>query len=323
MKSSLKLLGLSVPLFALSFLAAGCYTQLVTMRDDDQSSDRSRYEESRTSDDADTNAVRGLSDYDEDVRGHFRTGFDFYYPSSWYWSFGYGDPYYSGFGFPGYYGYRFNPYGYSYYGYGYDPYYGGYNPYYAYNGYPFVTYGTAGTGYNRSRDAGYRRSGFNRTGGLSGSMNASVNSSLGVSPASRRSSSPVGGSVAPANRRNGTSVNRATTRNSGSGYLSRGRAITSNGSSAPGVKSTPSSGSRAPSNSGPRGSGASRGRGYSGSPGSGNSGNGGGSTRGGAPSGSSRNSSPSYTPAPSSAPSSGGSSGGSRTSGTSRSGKDK
>jgi hypothetical protein len=208
MKSSMKLSNLLVPLFAISIFASGCYTQLATTRDEGQSLDGSTYDESRAYGEADTLAPRGLSDYDEGVSGHFRSGFDFYYPSSWYWSLGYGDPYSYGFGYPGYYGSPYGYYGYgyghSYYGYGYNPYYGGFNPYYTYGGYPFVTYGVGGARNNQTRDAGYRRSGFTRNSGLSGGVRASVSSSLGVSPASRRSSSPGGGTVAPTNRRSGT-----------------------------------------------------------------------------------------------------------------------
>ena len=225
MKSSMKLLSLLVPLFSLSIFASGCYTQLAMTRDEDQSSDRSTYEQSRAHDDADTLAVRGLSDYDEDVRGHFRTGFDFYYPSSWYWGAGfYGDPFYNSYGFPGYYGYPYNYYGYGSYGYGYNPYYGGYNPYYGYGGYPVVTYSAIGTTRNQTREAGYRRSGLTRNSG-SGSVRASVNSSPTVSPASRRSNIQGGGAVSPSNRRSGTPTNRATTRTYSPASSSRGQSV--------------------------------------------------------------------------------------------------
>jgi hypothetical protein len=341
MKSTIRLLNLSVSLFALAIFASGCYTQLATTRDEDQTSDRPGYEASRSYNDADTVAARGISDFDEDVRGQYRAGFDFYYPSAWYWGAGfYGDPIYNLYGYPGYYGYPYNYYGYGYPGYGYGyGYYGGFNPYYGYNGYPFVTYAPGGTRYSQTRNAGYRRSGLNRTDGYSGGLRASVSSSLGVSPASRRSSSPGGTTVAPANRRSGTQINRGTARSSVSGSPSRARSFAApSGSSTPSARSTPSGGSRAPSSSAPRSSGTTRSRGYSDSPASGTNQNGGGSSRVGSPSpsssGSSRGSSPSYTPAPASSsparsssppPSSGGSSGGSggdnRSSGASRTGR--
>ena len=337
MKSTIRLLNLSVSLFALAIFASGCYTQLATTRDEDQTSDRSSYEASRSYDDADTVAARGISDFDEDVRGQYRAGFDFYYPSAWYWGAGfYGDPIYNLYGYPGYYGYPYNYYGYGYPGYyGYGNY-GIFNPYYGYSGYPFVTYAATGSRRNQTRDAGYRRSGLTRNAGYSRGVTASVSSSPGVSPASRRAGTQGGGTVAPANRRSGSQVNRSATRNYTPQSSTRvPSATTPSGSSSPSARSTPSGGSRAPSSTPPRSSGTNRSRGYSDSPASGTYRNDGGSSRSGSSSpGSSRTSSPSYTPsyspshtpAPSSAPSSpapssGGSSGGNRSSGSTRTGR--
>ncbi len=315
MKSSLKLLNLLVPLFALSIIASGCYTQLATIRDEDQTSARSRYDESRPYDDADTVAVQGTSDYDEDVRGNFHAGFDFYYPPPWYWDSGYGDPYYYGYGYgyPGYYGYP-----YSYYGYGYG-YFGAFVPYYAYRGYPFVTYAGGGARYNQTRNSGYRRSGFNRGTGLPGGMSASVSSSFSLPVTGERSSSQGARAVATSNRRSGMSANQVATRRYVSVPSTRVRSVaTQNRPSAPRGGSSASRVSRVP---------ASRSRGYSGSPTSGYYRYNGGSPRTGNPSsGSPRSSSPSYTPSPSTAPSSpspssSGSSGGSRSSGSTRTGR--
>jgi len=320
MKSPTKLLSLFIPAFALTLLVSGCYTQLVT-REGDEGSTSAAYEQPRTSDEGDTLAQppQDYSDYvyndDYAWQPHYGIGFDFYYPSYYWWN-----PYYAGLMWG-------SPYGYPYYGgyYGY-PYYGDYGnsyygyPYSYYRGYPFVVY-AGNTQGSQTRESGYRRSGVNRVGGYYGTS-GTPSGSVNVPPAGRR---PGSSSVAPS-RKAASSPGSAPAR----GYVPRSsgrstQAAPAGRSSAPGVRSAPSRGSSRGSATGGGHRSSGRSRSYYEVPSSG-------SYRVGVPAyrsytPPSRGYSPSSSPsparsssAPSSAPSSGGSSGGSRSSGASRSG---
>jgi len=318
MKSPLKLLSLMIPAVALTLLVSGCYTQLVT-REGDEATSSGGYEQPRSYDETDTLAQQpqDYSNYvydDSYWRPHTWIGFDFYYPSYYWWN-----PYYTGlmWGSPFWYPYYYGYYGYPYYGYyGYPSY--GY-PYSYYRGYPFVVY-AGNTRTYQTRESGYRRSGVDRVGGYYGTS-GTPSGSISVPPASRRSGSS---SVAPL-RKTEPSPGRAPAR----GYVPRssGRspeAAPAGRSSAPSVRSAPSRGSSGgASGGGNRSSG--RSRSYYEVPPTGSYRNAEPGYRGYTPP--ARGSTPSYSPSParssapsSPAPSSGGSSGGSRSSGASRSG---
>ncbi len=340
MKPSIRLLMTVVPLFALSLLVSGCYTQLATTQDEDQGSYVSKPERARLSELQDTTAAVQEPNYDEYDQFHSRVGFGYYYPSSLYWDITFGDPFYYGWPSYGWMSPYSNYYGYwnrwSYYGYGsgYYPYgYGGYSPYGYYSGYPYVVY-SGNFGYSlpggrtsQTRDAGYRRTGGStRVGGYSGSVVGSTGSTPGVAPASRRSGSQVRSNAAPAARRSQSSSTRASrtysspSSNGGRGYAAPSR------SAAPSVRSAPSSGGSRSPQGGTRSSGASRSRGYSDAPASGYYRSGAAPQRGSTSSAPGYSPSPSYspssTPASSSpAPSTGSSNGGSRSSGATRTGR--
>ncbi len=335
MKPSIRLLTAMAPLFALSLFVSGCYTQLATTEEEDQGSYAAKPERTRLSDQQDTTATDQVPYYDEYDQFHSRVGFGYYYPSSLYWDFRFGDPYY--YGWP-YYGWM-SPYS-GYYGYwnGWNPYYYGYFPYGYFSGYPYVVY-SGNFGYSlpagrtsQTRDAGYRRTGGStRVGGYVGSyggLTGSSRSSLTVPPASRRSGSQGGGTTAPATRRSESPSGRAS-RTYGSPSNSGGRSSAApSRSSAPSVRSAPSGGGSRSPESGTRSSGSSRSRGYSDAPASGYYRSDVGSQRGSTSSAPRYSPSPSYSPAPSSAPassspapSSGGGNGGSRSSGATRTGR--
>ena len=332
MKPILKIISIVIPLIALSLLLSGCYTQLATTADDGEGSYRTPSRGAQTYDQSDTTSSAQQTYYDDydQMYGHSRVGFGYYYPSSWYWDYGFGDPYF--YGYPFYGGMYFYPSAYGYYGYGYPNYWGygfgyGYGsyPYGYYNGYPFVVYAGGGSSSSQTRNSGYRRTGFSRAGGYVGSTGSSVRSLPGASGVNRGTSGQGTGSVSPASRRSSNTGVRGTNRNTAPPSSTRSRVVSSPGrSGSSGVRSSaPSSGgSRSPSGSN-RNSGSSRGRGSSGAPGA--------SYYRSSPS-YSPSSAPSYTPrsapssspssAPVSSPSSSGSSGGqNRSSGATRSGR--
>ena len=333
MKPSVKSLAATVPLFALSLLISGCYTQLATTRDEDEGSYTSRPERTRLSEPVDTSSANQEPVYDnyDQWQGHYRAGFGYYYPSSWYWDFAFSDPY--NYGWPYYGGMYGYPYSNGYWGnwrYGY-----GFNPYGYYYGYPYVVY-SGNFGYSlpggrtsQTRDAGYRRTGgSSRVGGYVGSVGGSTGRSLSVSPASRRSGSQGGSTAAPATRRSESPSGRAS-RSYSSPSNSGGRSSAApSRSAAPSARSAPSSGGSRSPEGGTRSSGSSRSRGYSDAPASGYYRTEAGSQRGSTSSAPRYSPSPSYSPAPSSAPassspapSSGSGDGGSRSSGATRSGR--
>jgi hypothetical protein len=350
MNPSNRFLSLIIPAFALSIFISGCYTQLATTRDEDEGSYTGRNERAQASVQADSNAGNLESYYDEydQQHGHYRVGFGYYYPSSWYWDLSFADPYYYGWPYYGgmygdpfmnsYWG-RYNPYSYGYGGYGYYPY--GYYPYGYYSGYPYVVYGSSASRQSQTRESGYRRTGYSGVGGYSGVSGRTTGGTLTVPPASRRSGVQGSSAVAPTTRRSESPSTRSTRANStpsgsrrgsapaGGTVAPSGRSVPSGGSVAPSGRSAPSSGGSRSPEGGSRNSGSSRSRGYSDAPASGYYRADPGTQRNGVGSSVPRSAStPSYSPAPastpatsSSAPSSGGGNGGSRNSGATRTGR--
>lgn len=307
MKALQRLFGFSILLAGLVLLFPGCYTQLAMSERETRSEyDEQKGEDQYAYDESDTLASEQR--YDDEWYPYYRYRFGFRYYDPWF--YGYYNPWYWS---------PYSYYPYDYYGgfYGYYPYYGYFDPYRFYGGYPFVVYSSSGR--SATRQSGYRRSGFMR--GEYGYGTTAGRAGFNIAPASRTSGArnagtTRSGSYAPANRSNDASSGRSmwrgrpTTNAKPSGGVSRGSGTTapSGRSSAPATRQsgggTPSRGSR----------------------GNDNYNNTVGSSRGSeAPS---RGSAPSYTPPPSPpstppASTGGASSGGNRSSGASRTGRDR
>lgn len=311
MKALRQILSFSVFVVGIALVLPGCYTQLATSESDN----RSEYGQQRSGQEYTYDENDSLSreqPYDEQWYPYYRYRFGFRYYDPYYYGY---DPWFYDY-YP-WYGSSFYFYPYSYYrGFAtYYPYYGYFDPYRSYYGYPYVVYG-ASSSQTRTRDSGYRRSGYSR--GRYDYRTSTGGAGFNIAPAARTSTSrdagnTRSGSYAPTNRNSDASSGRSMwrgrpTNDTRSGGDSRGR-----GTVAPSGR-TESGGSRQSSGSTP----THRGRDYNNNSGS--------STPRHDSYTPSRGSAPSYTPAPSthsSAPASSGgsSSGGNRSSGASRSGR--